>query len=114
VQWPSWSKGFVTIEKPQEEVSANLPTPVPNETNQLHLTLLEMNKRLQQIRDEIQTLRSEVNLMSDIDESTLPVYKTPITPTNGLQTTKDNLGKMLTLTTDTIKTPVRHVDTGNE
>ena len=61
-QWTAWSDaGIVTIEKPQVEASANLPAPEPTETNQLHITLIEMNKSLQQLRDEVQTLRSELS-----------------------------------------------------
>ena len=114
-QWNTWSKaGVVTIDKPKEEVVAGLPTPEPSETSQLHLTLLEMNKSLQQLREEVQTLRSEVVLKSEIDESVLPVYKTPIAQANGLHTSEDSSDKTLTLNTETIKTPSKHVDTGKE
>jgi hypothetical protein len=47
-KWAAWSKaGVVTIEKSREELSANLAAAVPSETNQLHLTVHEMNKSLQ-------------------------------------------------------------------
>ena len=114
-QWNAWSKaGVVTIDKPQEEVVAGLPTPEPSETTQLHLTLLEMNKSLQHLREEVQTLRSEFALKSEIDESVLPVYKTPIAQANGLHASEDSSDKTLTLNTETIKTPSKHVETGIE
>lgn len=114
-QWTAWSEaGVVTIEKPQGEASANAPALIPNETNQLHLTLLEMNKSLQQLRDEVQTLRSEVVLKSEIDESIFPVYKTPSAPTSGLQDTDDSLDKTVILTTGTVQTPAKQSDKGKE
>jgi hypothetical protein len=111
-QWNAWNKeGIVTIDRPQEEVVASLPTPEPSETGWLHLTLLEMNKSLQQLREEVQTLRLEAILKSEVDESLLPVYNTPSAPTNGLHASEDSSDKTLTLNTETIKTLSKHVQT---
>jgi hypothetical protein len=76
-----------------------------------------MNKSLQQLREEVQTLRSEAVLKSDINESVLPVYMTQTSElTNEPKETGGGGDKMVILNANTVETPAKYSesDDGNK
>uniref|UniRef100_A0A8W8ILT8 Uncharacterized protein n=1 Tax=Magallana gigas TaxID=29159 RepID=A0A8W8ILT8_MAGGI len=65
-------------------------------TNELHSTLIEMNKSIQLLHDEVKFLKTAVVLKSEVDES---VYKTPTALTSGLEVAEESLDNTLTFPT---------------
>jgi hypothetical protein len=72
-----------------------------------------MNKSIQMLRDEVNSLRSQVVLKSDVD-SMGQLYNTPPVLTNQFDVEK-SIDKSLTLTADdTVQTPAKPSETGKE
>lgn len=99
-KWIAWSQaGVVCIKKLTAESSANPPAQAISDimsANELHSTLLEMNKSIKLLHDEVKFLRTEAVLKSEVDES---VYKTPTALTSALEVAEESLDNTLTLST---------------
>lgn len=112
-KWIAWSNaGVVCIKKLETESSVSPPAQEISDilsTKELHSTLLEMNKSIKLLHDEVQFLRTAVVLKSEVDES---MYKTPTALASELEVAKESLDNTLTIPTSKDKATTELADKG--
>lgn len=98
-KWLAWSKTGVVCKETHGGSLANPTAQVTSDTlstKELYPTLLEMNKSIKFLHDEVKFLRAEAVLKSKVDES---LYKTPTALISEHEVAVESLDDTLTLTT---------------